>query len=205
MIKAIFFDFDGVLTTDPNGKTAIFRNLSEKLPDVDIDTIAKCYIPWNDDNKCGKVQWKDIHNEYCVSLGADVPFADMEFAWKTIHRNDQMFDLVVSLKQAGYTTGIITSNSAERIQLLTQAHRLDDMFDYIVASADVGSKKDKKEIFEYTLEIVELIPEECVFIDNHEGNLVVPTRMGFKTYFHDDKKNDMPALLAQLQEWGVSA
>jgi hypothetical protein len=61
MIKAIFFDFDGVLTTDPNGKTAIFRNLSEKISQVDAKDIAQCYSKWNDDHKCGKVNWKDIH------------------------------------------------------------------------------------------------------------------------------------------------
>ncbi len=204
MIKAVFFDFDGVLTIDPNGKTAIFRNLSAALGGMSEATIEQCYVPWNNESKCGRVEWKDIHEKFCACLGVAVPYEIMESSWKTVRKNESMFELAAKLKSNGYKTGIITSNPKERMDVLKQEHHLDDLFDVIVTSADVGSTKSEEIIFKHTLEQAACAADVCVFIDNHESNLVAAKRTGFLTYFYDHETNDINALRYQLKEWEVN-
>lgn len=53
MIKAIFFDFDGVLTTDPTGSVSITNYLAAKAG-ISVEHIRKCYLPYNQQLLTGK-------------------------------------------------------------------------------------------------------------------------------------------------------
>jgi len=48
MIKAIFFDLDGVLTREYNGTGNICRNLHDTFPALDLETITTHFK-----NDCG--------------------------------------------------------------------------------------------------------------------------------------------------------
>jgi len=87
--------------------------------------------------------------------------------------------------------------------LLIDQYGLDTLFDPIVISAAVGKLKDEAELFEKALALSNLKPEECVFIDNQQKNLLVPAALGLKTCFFDTRQNDIPRLRSQLAEWGI--
>ena len=55
----------------------------------------------------------------------------------------------------------------------------------------------------YVQRHIEFRSQGIVNIDNQAHNLVTAEKMGIKTYFHDDAKNDVPALIAALRAWGV--
>ena len=42
-----------------------------------------------------------------------------------------------------------------------------------------------------------------MFIDNQPKNLVVPARLGLKTYLYDGQQRNTPRLRSQLAEWGI--
>jgi len=201
MIKAIFFDFDGVLTLNASGSRNTCKNLADTTG-IDADKLYECHHKWSKELLTGKESYKDIWEQFCACLEKDLDISILNSAFRKTPRNDRMFDIVKKLK-GKYKVGIITDNSKERLTACAEELQLKDYFDSIIVSAEVGSIKTEAKIFNTALASLNLQPEEAVFIDNTEKNLIIPKELGIKTIFHDDKKNDIEGLKEQLQQLGV--
>lgn len=199
MIRAIFFDFDGVLTTDKNGWYTTCKNIQRLIPSVPLDRITECYLAHNDDLGYGKKNHSDMWDAFCTCVGTPLDISVLEDVFLNTPWNTPMFDIVRDLKKQGYRAGIITDNNMDRFNVLTKAMCLDELFDSFALSATIGSKKDQPEIFEAALRSLNVSAEESVFIDNTEKCLVVPKKMGFKAYLHNHELNDVDALRAWLR------
>jgi len=203
MIKAIFFDFDGVLTTDPNGAFTVVEFLS-KHTGVDTEKIWKCYgsVASVDDMMEGRVSHSDIVQKFSECMGKKVSNKDFYNSFLASPKNREMFHLAKSLK-GKYKLAVITDNTKERMQVLSKAWHLKRHFDALIVSAEVGSTKGSKHIFEKALKKVGVKAAETVFIDNSPRNLKVPKKMGMQTIFFDDKKNNVKKLMRELKKLGV--
>ena len=202
MIKTIFFDFDGVLTTDTNGSGTVCRNLQKLVPDLSFDELYRCSRGRHSLVTLGKATHADIWNEFCSCVGKEIDIAILYEALRYAPKNEPMFELCQTLRK-NYKTGIITDNTKERFDALIQEMQLDQYFDFLVLSADIGSTKNESLIFEEALRMANSEAQECVFIDNQQRNLDVPAKMGFRTYWHDDATNDLVSLRRQLKAWNV--
>jgi FMN phosphatase YigB (HAD superfamily) len=204
MIKTIFFDFDGVLTREFNTIESVGENLCKNTPGLSYENVTECYKS-NFDYLLGEPSsYHDHWGMFCECIGQEIPQDIWEYALKTVTSNEEMLAIARSLK-GRYKLGIITNNSSERMKLIVPMLQLSKIFDPIVVSADVRAKKNDgtTKIFDIALEATLSKPEESVFIDNQEKNLTTPKQMGMKTYWHDDKKNDIPSLVSALKDWGV--
>jgi putative hydrolase of the HAD superfamily len=201
MIKAIFFDFDGVLTTDDKGTYTTCKNLSV-LTGIDLDKILACYRKYIPYLNLNKTTHKDIWSKFCDCVGKDIDIELLKDAFADIPINEKMFNIVKSLKKK-HKLGIITNNSKERFNIITKKFNLESIFDCIIISADVGCLKDEKNIFEAALECAGCEAEECIFIENQEKNLRLPSKMGFKIIYHDDKQNDIKLFKENLRKFNV--
>lgn len=204
MIKTIFIDFDGVLTTDFNGTGNICNNLRIAFPTLSLEPVLQCYR-----KHCGHLltepgKFSDVWDAFCVCIGQPIAPDILCQALRTVSRNEEMFTLVQFLRKK-YRLGMITDNAMERMDLLSADMKLNDIFDPMIISASVRALKHDgtTTIFDAALEGADCEPEESVFIDNQERNLVTPSKMGIKTYWHDDAKNDIRALISALQRYGV--
>ena len=203
MITTIFFDFDGVLTTDTNGSGTVCRNLQKAVPDLSFDDLYRCYRGRHSLITLGKATHADIWNEFCSCTGKNIDIALLYDALKSAPKNEGMFELCEVLRK-NYKTGIITDNTKERFALLVKDMQLNTLFDFIILSADIGAIKSEPLIFAEALRMAKAKAEECVFIDNTKRNLEVPARMGFRTYYHDDTQNDLVSLREQLKAWRIA-
>lgn len=202
-VKAVFFDFDGVLTTEEGGDVSEKRNL-HKLTGVSLEKITECYKAyWREELNVGTLTHEDFWEDFCACLGVKLPITRLSEIVGNVPQNEQTFEISYTLKQSGYTVGIITDNDDFRFNVIEKEMNLPSRFDAIVVSGRVGAVKTNRLIFEKALEALKVEPEESVFIDNRERNLVIPSAMGFKTYFHDYLKNDVEKLTNQLREWGI--
>ena len=200
MIKAIFFDFDGVLTLNERGSTITIKTIQEANPDLSGERIRDCYYRFHRQMLLGEKDHYGIWGDYCKCVGGDIAPDILIEAFLATPMNAGMMALAAELA-ARYQLGIITANATDRMTSLVDEYRLDLLFAPIVISAEVGALKSDALIFERALGGYE--PEECVFIDNQERNLTVPTELGFKTYLFDPKQNNIPKLESQLAEWSV--
>lgn len=204
MIKAIFFDLDGVLTTDAKGSLTMSKNLCEMVPGLSMQDVLACYRQDIEDLNLGRVSMQEVWEKLCTAC--NIPASDdlIQEMMRKAPKNDAMFDLAEFLSKH-YRLGIITDNGRERMDVLTTEMRLSGLFDPIVVSAIVHASKcdGTTKIFDAALDRTGCKAEAALFIDNQEKNLVTPAKMGMKTYFHDDAVNDGAALRIALRQWGA--
>jgi len=201
MFKAIFFDFDGVLTLDPTGSLTTTRHIS-KATGIDPRRVEAAFALFNDDLTRGKRTHAAVWADICRALRADVDISLLEEAFASTPLNNEMLALAMRLGPH-YVVGVITDNKQDRMDCIERLHRLSSYFDPVVVSAAVGSTKANRGIFEHALSLARVEPTECIFIDNSVRNLLVPHEMGMVGMHFDDVKNDVPALIGELAKRGV--
>lgn len=203
MIKAIFFDYDGVLTTDKTGLLTTSRYLSQATG-IPISAVKAAFSRYNKELTLGKTTHSQIWHEVCSALGQELDIALLCEAFESTPMNAAMFSLARRLK-GGHCVGIITDNKKDRIDHLKRLQGLESLFSPIVVSAEVGADKQSTKIFLHALRCAGVSAEESVFVDNRKENLVAPGALGIKTIFHDDEKNDIEALLENFKSLGILA
>lgn len=202
MVKAVLFDFDGVLTTDATGSYSICNYIS-KNANIDKELFQKEYYKYNEKLLYGKINHKDIWSRLCENLGKDIPFEILEDSFINTPIDINMMSVVYSLKEEGYKIAMVTDNKKDRVDSVANYYKLNELFDTIVVSSEIGSGKKEYEIFMQTIKKLQVEASECVFIDNSEKNLIAPKKMGMKVIYFDDDTRNMYTLLDELVMSGV--
>ncbi|MDR3049418.1 MAG: HAD family phosphatase [Elusimicrobiota bacterium] len=83
---------------------------------------------------------------------------------------DGTVDLTLSLKRAGYKIFALTNWAKNKFEILTTKYDFLKYFDGIVVSADVKAIKPAPEIYNILCAKYNLIPQECVFLDDLPAN-----------------------------------
>lgn len=197
-IRAVFFDYDGVLTTDKTGSLTTCRYLSMQTG-IAPQVFASALRPYNEDLTTGRRSHSDVWPELCETLGQPIPLELLPLAFESTPANEPMFELARELKRR-YIVGIITDNKKDRIDYLRKTQRLDSLFAPIVLSAELGCTKQGPRMFEAALAQSGLRADEVVFIDNNAANLVAPRELGIHTIHFDDARNDVSSLRRRLKD-----
>ena len=192
MIKAVLFDFDGVLTTDKTGSESILKYLAQQTG-ICLEKLKTAYYRYNNPLLRGELTHADIWADFCRELGADMSYELLPQAFRHTPLDPEMLGLARSLKKSCWI-GMVTDNKCDRIDEILRFNCLDSLFDVVSVSAQYGSGKSERAIFEGTLAALNVAPEECIFIDNSEKNLIVPREMGIRAIFFDDEIRDIDAL-----------
>jgi putative hydrolase of the HAD superfamily len=203
LIKAVFFDYDGVLTTDKTGSLTTTRYLS-RVTGLALPTVRAAFSRYNNDLTLGKTTHAQIWSNICRAMGREVDICLLYEAFESTPINARMFSLARQLKERLFV-GIITDNKTDRIDHLKRYQKLSSVFDPIIVSAEVGADKGNAEIFLIALRHAGVSPEEAVFVDNNRDNLEAPNALGMKTIFHDDEQNDIEILVENLKALGIRA
>lgn len=202
-MKAVFFDFDGVLTTDATGSASICRYIAAETG-LDLKTFEKAYYKYNDDLLYGRTTHRDIWNKLCDDLNTYIDITVLSQSFINTPIDNYMISIVRQSKEKNYITGMITDNKKDRMDEIVHYYHWDNLFDTLTVSADIGSGKDHEQIFLSALQSLSLEPNECVFIDNQQKNLIIPRKMGMHVVFFDDVKRNYPELKQTLNDMGVS-
>ena len=200
-IKAVLFDYDGVMTLDKTGTESICNYIS-KVIGIDKTIFEDEYRKYNNDLLFGKLT-SEILEQLCSNIGKKIPIMVLYDSYKNTPINTEMHELVLKIKNKSIKTGLITDNKADRIDCINEVFNLDKYFDIISVSGKLGYGKESDKVFIKTLEELSVKPEESIFIDNHENNLIIPNKMGIKTIYFNDKENDMNKLINQIREYGI--
>ena len=205
-IKAILFDYDGVISPISRGIFTTSQHVADKTG-LDYETILETYLEFVPRLEIGEITEDDMWPEFTKKLGKEFDMNILVEGFTAGSVNDEMIDLAKKLKKMKIKTGIVTSNSAMRSDALVKEFKLDKYYDPIITGAKVGAAKGGEyagvEIFEAALKPLKLLPEQIIFIDNMEENLSLPADMGFHTYHFDADLADMLALKIYLSGFGI--
>lgn len=196
-IDCVFFDYDGVLTTDATGSTSTCRHLSATCG-APLDRVRSAFARHNRALTLGTLTHESVWAEICAAIGQALPLQVLTDAFDSTPANRPMFDLAHRLRPA-CRVAIITDNKRDRMRRLKAVQHLDELFDPIVVSAEEGLSKSSGGLFERALSSAGVQPARSVFIDNDHENVAVAAACGIHAIHFDHARNDVDALAMRLR------
>ncbi len=120
-----------------------------------------------------------ISDQLSEQVGSQVELDGFgERYFRHLKPNQRLIDYMRGLRERGYKTAICTNNIREWEQLWRAMLPVEEIFDVVVDSAFVGSRKPEPRIYEITLERLGASPEAAVFIDDIEANCEGARQLG---------------------------
>lgn len=89
-----------------------------------------------------------------------------------------MIDAVRQVKGAGYRTALLTNISRSGEAVWRSLLPVDELFDVVVDSSQVGLRKPDLAIFQLTCERLGVAPEQCLFVDDLRCNVDAAATLG---------------------------
>jgi len=112
-----------------------------------------------------------LSDELSERRGSRVELAGFgERYFRHLQPNDRMIDHMRGLRERGYKLAICTNNVREWEARWRAMLPVDEIFDVVVDSAFVGSRKPEPRIYQITLERLGTAPEAALFVDDVEIN-----------------------------------
>lgn len=197
-MKVIFFDLDGVLTTDKSGSLSCAKYIAQKI-NIDFHKLYECKKKFDHATDNGEAREEDVWSTACESFGKILNPQWLFEAYLSTPMDEKMIDYAKWLK-GKFKVGIITDNSVERVQAIIQKHNWTNIFDPIVVSGAVKCTKRDTKIFEIAAQIAKVNPNDCIFIDNSQRNIDSATKAGFAGIFFEDEKRDLTELFNMVNK-----
>jgi putative hydrolase of the HAD superfamily len=195
--RGLLVDYGGVLTSNLFDS---FRSFCE-LEGLEPEEIGRRF---RKDPACrdlligletGKLPEEEFEQQLGQNLGVTgAGLIDRLFAGSGPEAS--MVEAVRRARSSGIRTGLISNSWGTRRY---DRARLDELFDGIVISGDVGIRKPAREIYELGAQQVDLPPSACVFVDDLPFNLAPAAELGMATVHHVDPAQTI-AELEQLLE-----
>lgn len=199
-ITAVLFDFAGVLTSSPWGALteAGGGNLELLIGPYDEDGDH----PWHrvERGELAITEWMVAVTELGKEQGIEVDFTPLRALLGDMTVQEPIVDRVRTLRDEGYRLGLITNNVREGSAAWRALVPVDELFEVVIDSSEVGMRKPNPAIFHHTLELLGGVPaHEAVFLDDTASNVVGAQRAGLHAILVDDPAaavEELDALLA---------
>jgi putative hydrolase of the HAD superfamily len=190
--EGLLVDYGGVLTTD---LFASFRAFCA-LEGLDPETIGRRF---RTDPACrelliafetGKLEEVEFERRFAAILGVEE--ADLIDRLLAGSGPDlEMLAAVRAARAAGVRTGLISNSWGTRRY---DRELLDELFDGIVISGEVGMRKPAPDIYTLGAERLGLAPAACVFVDDLPFNLTPAAELGMATVHHRNAEETVAEL-----------
>ena len=112
----------------------------------------------------------------------------------------EMVDFCRSLRARDVRTGLLTNNAKEFAEFWRPLLPLDELFDDVVDSSEVGMRKPDPRIFQLALERLGVAAQDAVFVDDAAGNVAGAERVGIRSVLIGPLRSDVPAALDALRQ-----
>jgi epoxide hydrolase-like predicted phosphatase len=193
--RGLIVDFGGVLTTNVFDSFKAFCR-AEGLPE---DTIKATFRKRNGEGLAllrqlekGELTSEEFAERFGPVVGVSDTDGLVERLFAGIGPDEAMLDAVRGARRSGIKTGLI-SNSWGAGLSYDQA-LLDELFDAVVISGDVGLHKPEPEIFLLGAERIGVAPEDCVFVDDLRENCAGAAAVGMAAILHRGAVSTLPEL-----------
>ncbi len=101
------------------------------------------------------------------------------------------------LRGEGYLTALLTNNAKELAPVWRPLLPLDELFDLVIDSSEVGMRKPDPRIYRLVLSELRVEPERTVFLDDAPGNIAGAAAVGMQAILVGE---DFMAALVALDE-----
>jgi len=162
MYKAVAFDFFGVIQNDQY--TVWLSNHGFKKQGEFSDL---------------SIEMKDFYEG--LSKLSRIPAIEIKAEFdKPQHLDEAVIKIIKKIREK-YKTALASNSNSDYLIEMLQRNKLDDLFDEVIISGEVGYSKPSAEFFEYLLKKLDLLPSQVVFIDDTPQNVVSAEALGIKS------------------------
>ena len=205
--RAIISDFGGVLTSPLRDSFSAYRDSSG----ISVEELGKAMAALAardgtnplfelETGRITEAQFlNSIGEQLSVQLGREVEmhgFGERYFAH--LHPNAPMIDYMRELRGRGYRMAICTNNVREWERRWRSKLPVDQIFDVVVDSAFVGTRKPEPRIYELTLERLGVTAEDAVFVDDVEHNCTAARELGIRAVWFRSNEQAIAEIEAAL-------
>jgi epoxide hydrolase-like predicted phosphatase len=214
--EAVLFDFGGVFTPSPFRAAEDFARDLGAAPARLLELVFGPYHedtdhPWHRLER-GELSFERARAEI-IALGARESvdadpvrvFAVLARGGGTREARPEVVACVRELRGAGLRTALVTNNAREFRERWARMLPLDELFDAVVDSSEVGVRKPDPAIYRLALaRLGGLAPERAVFLDDFAGNVEAARALGMRgVLVGDDPGPALAELRALVARAGV--
>lgn len=187
MVKAVLWDFGGVILSSPfdafneyEAREGLPNDFIRSVNTHDPDDNAWALLERND---IGPAEFDTRFADESAALGHRVPGRDV-LALLSGSVRPEMVAALDAVIDAGYVTACLTNNVVSDDTGATKRPDVADVmakFDHVVESSKVGVRKPEIRFYEIACELAGVEPRDCVFLDDLGINLKPARAMGMQT------------------------
>ncbi len=187
MLKAIIFDWGGVLIDNPATDLIDYCARQLKVSSSDLKTNLEIHLrPF----QLGEISEKTFWSRICKPLQVKPPTNSLwrQAADQVFKENEEIFSLLESLKANGYKTAILSDTELPMVDYFFN-HNYHHYFDVYTFSCLEHLVKPDPTIYLKTLNKLQVSPSEAIFIDDKPKNIRGAQKVGLSSIvFHDFKQ-----------------
>ncbi|AMD86654.1 hydrolase [Actinomyces radicidentis] len=132
----------------------------------------------------GRETMRDLITRVRAETGATTPVPDIEILWERAVPDPGAWQVVRDLRAAGYRTVLATNQFWERRVWMRESLGYDGLCDVDAYSCSLGAAKPEAAYFTAALKLAGARPEEALFVDDSERNVVGAAALGIRTVHH---------------------
>jgi putative hydrolase of the HAD superfamily len=202
-VKAVLFDFGGVLTEPMGSMFAAVAAAAGAEPAEVAALLVGAYH--GADHPLHRLErGEGTFEDFCrwgdeegARRGWRLDLRPMISHLEVVGLRQPVLERVADLRRRGYRTAVVTNNFKEVTALWRARVDLDRLFDTVVDSCEVGVRKPEPGIYRIALErLGGVAPEEAVLLDDFEANVAGARAVGLHGILVG---NDTDAALAELE------
>jgi len=177
MIKAIIFDWGGVLINNPADDLMNYCANSLEVNPKELKSVFSKYV---EEFQKGLLLEKDLWEKVCNELKIAQPTTNS--LWKEAVINvftdkKEVYSLVKKLKTSGYKIGFLSNTEIPTTEYFYD-NGYDKYFDEKIFSCIEKTTKPEKRIYDIALEKLGIQPNEAIFIDDNQEYVKGATQVG---------------------------
>jgi HAD superfamily hydrolase (TIGR01509 family) len=201
MIRAVISDLGRVVLWFDNN--IFLRKLAERAgkPFAEVKAVVHGDLALLRRFDGGAVTPAGFHKQVTGAVGADIPYeAFFEMYNDIFSLNAPAVDVLARVKAAGHKTLLLSNTDPERFAFVRTRFPEILFFDDYVLSYELKLLKPDPAIYLTAVRLAGAEPQECVFIDDMEENIVGAVAAGLRG-IHYRPETD---LAAELRKLGVA-
>lgn len=167
-MKAIILDMYGVIVKQTGDDFVPY--VQQTFPNKKPEEI---YEPWF---KADVGELTSLEVWEAIGFQGDLEEIEKKYL-DTIELNEGFLDFIKSMKNQ-YILAIISNDSSRWSKYLREKFDINKYFDVISISGDLKIQKPDERIFQLTMEKLGVRAEDCLYVDDREGNLEVAKNLG---------------------------